>query len=530
MPPGGGVVSSHAMSLWLIVACVSPDKEPGTGIDPLDSDPPAPVTCDAPISGLSRFTEEGEARGLDTPQSITDFFPEGETGGIGGGVVAEDLDQDGDIDLLVVRFDGGPDRYENDGTGRFTKLTPVAGTDHFPFYLQHLLAEVTGDGAPDLVQIAMGGVVVYPGLGGMEFGPAEVWYDQQSDDPITGQGVTTGDIDGDGRTDLVLATGLRRSEFSTYVTPDTIGQPEMVLINAGDHFALRETLLHDGGTLDLIAYLTDADRDRDPDLWILSDIARKLAFYRNDGGDLADATADTIDMTGSVMGVDFADLNGDGLLDYCVSDTGPPRCIMSDHGGPMYESGAALGLETVHQTVGWSIDIEDLDYDGWYELYHVSGPQEPGMAEVPLPDLFWQGSAAGFSEVTDTIGTSDLAWDHGLITADFDGDGWLDLFVSGSQGRSRLYMNRCGTNHHLQLRLEGPPHNPGAVGTHVKVEAGDRAWYREVRGIRGQSQGPAILTFGLGDLDRVDAVTVYWPEGERRYEGLAVDRLHLLAP
>jgi len=82
------------------------------------------VVCHAPVAGMDRFTEESQARGLTRPLSDPGAMDWMLAYGHGGSTVAQDLDGDGDIDLMFGRFDGGPDVYMNDGTGHFS-LNPV---------------------------------------------------------------------------------------------------------------------------------------------------------------------------------------------------------------------------------------------------------------------------------------------------------------------------------------------------------------------------------------------------------------------
>src|SRR5262249_944419 len=98
---------------------------------------------------------------------------------------------------------------------------------------------------------------------------------------------------------------------------------------------------------------------------------------------------------------------------------------------------------------------------------------------------------------------------------DVDGNGTLDVVLTGNGGPGRLLRNPGGTGHNwirLGLKGDGKRRNTSAIGARVEVEEGHPVPHREgggARGDRGQSE-PAI-TVCRGKETKVDAVTVYWP-------------------
>ena len=63
------------------------------------------------------------------------------------------------------------------------------------------------------------------------------------------------------------------------------------------------------------------------------------------------------------------------------------------------------------------------------------------------------------------------------------------------------------------IELVGPLGNSEGVGAQVEVRDGDYRQVREVQTLRGLSQGPSRIHFGLGDRDSVARVTVRWTDG-----------------
>jgi hypothetical protein len=86
-----------------------------------------------------------------------------------------------------------------------------------------------------------------------------------------------------------------------------------------------------------------------------------------------------------------------------------------------------------------------------------------------------------------------------------DVNGSLDLVVAGPE-KPLLYMNRCGEGRWLRIEFRGAPGNSEGFGARVAVAVGGRTYLREMQNLRGQSQGPSLLHFGLGAAELVDEV------------------------
>jgi hypothetical protein len=112
----------------------------------------------------------------------------------------------------------------------------------------------------------------------------------------------------------------------------------------------------------------------------------------------------------------------------------------------------ARGATPNHQlpeTMGSGVAWLDYDNDGWMDLYVVQSGQFPPCPEsrVPCPDsakaqdrLFRNNGNGTFTEVTAKAKLSDSAYGMGAIAADYDNDGFVDLFVTNF-GRNLLYRN-----------------------------------------------------------------------------------------
>ncbi|MDQ3665779.1 MAG: CRTAC1 family protein [Acidobacteriota bacterium] len=94
------------------------------------------------------------------------------------------------------------------------------------------------------------------------------------------------------------------------------------------------------------------------------------------------------------------------------------------------------------ETVGAGCAFFDYDNDGWMDIYLVnSGPSDFYTPITPLKNALYRNNRDGtFTDVTDKAGVAGGTFGMGATAADYDGDGWIDLYVT-SYGRNILYRN-----------------------------------------------------------------------------------------
>ena len=95
------------------------------------------------------------------------------------------------------------------------------------------------------------------------------------------------------------------------------------------------------------------------------------------------------------------------------------------------------------ETNGSGVCLIDYDNDGWLDIYLVNGSTLAaldGKEPAPKAALFHNNHDGTFTEVTDKAGVANLRWGYGCSVADYDNDGWPDIYV-GNYGKNRLYHN-----------------------------------------------------------------------------------------
>jgi len=506
---------------------------------------------------MDRFTEEASARGLTPPDWLPpppDDAPIDAGRGLSAAAfAAEDFDGDGDID--IIPFDWLEYFYENDGAGYFTARSMGSGEGPLGGSVRGALADLDGDELPDLI-LSWGGVDESEASLGVLFhvGPQQLGPPIVTEVGLVGPGVhacclSLGDIDGDGWLDVHYVRG------EVPLEPLVGVDPEVVLLGGPDGFLPERVLRLEaaegaGGVASQVSVMTDQDGDGDLDLWVVGGTCRPeearqgTAFFRNEGFDelgspvlVNRASEMGIEAYFPGMGIDSADLNGDGALDYCVTDVGPMRCFFSDGEGGLVEvGGGSLGLRPADLslpapvTIGWALDFADLDNDGLLDVLQASAPDrtDSALPGQDFQDLTWRQVEKGvFEDVSAETQIGTTAAHFGLVSADFDGDGFIDVLVQGESPDSlpTLHMNHCGSGHWVELEFRGADNNTSGIGAQVRFRWGARSELRELYGPRALNQTPTRLHQGLGSSQVVD-IDVRWPDGSHTLAtDLPVDRV-----
>lgn len=328
--------------------------------------------------------------------------------------------------------------------------------------------------------------------------------------------VTFGDYDNDGDLDIASAS-------------KTLPAPRAYLLrNDGENGFTDVTAetgmkAHDDGNPCAIMW-SDYDNDGDVDLQIWNDRGWHVLLRNQDGQTLEDVTRDSgldaVQIT-NPMGIDAADIDHDGDLDYYVSNIGDNPLMLNDGDGTFTDitSSAGTGGE-----FGWGLAFEDLDHDTYADIFVAQ--------EDNLPHLVFHNRATEpptFTRIeVEHAQIQDSSEAHNVAVgfADYDRDGRVDVVAATTDGSGvQLYRNQTdtGSNHwlHVIVRPKDDPDGtprPGStdgIGARVGVMTGDLLQFRDITGGSSRaSQNQLSVRFGLGDHDGADWIAVLWPSGD----------------
>jgi hypothetical protein len=248
------------------------------------------------------------------------------------------------------------------------------------------------------------------------------------------------------------------------------------------------------------AAVFDYDGDGDLDLYFVdygesaterSETGRDRLYRRDDDGRYRDVTREAgLGDPGRGMGCAVGDIDNDGDLDLFVSDWGPDTLWRNEGGGRFADVSRAWGIGD--PGFGTSAAFLDYDRDGFLDLFvaryvdfdpSLRCAQEGGRRDYCGPtqfegtsDLLYHNEAGRrFRDVSREAGITAVA-DAGLgvVAADLDDDGWIDVYVANDADPNHLWINqRDGTFEERAMVLGAAFNEYGVAEAGMGVAAGD---------------------------------------------------------
>jgi hypothetical protein len=298
---------------------------------------------DMDIVGIGRTPDDVAWYRNDGSESFTKVTIDSNAPGVRD-VDVGDIDNDGDIDILISQVDGTPDGvywYDNDGSENFTKRT-ISTLDN-PIYVG--LADVNEDGELDVLATAwsLGDVVYYENLGGTP----STFSTTLIDDNLTGpDDIDAADIDGDGDIDIITTHGSTSVQFYENDGAENFTEKTFA------------SILASSATYGL--HLEDIDGDTDIDMIVAGSAG--IHYYDSNGADDPTFTRSTVYSTGAQSDIDVADFDGDGDKDIVGSyETSSSLIRWFENDGS--ESFTTATVDSA-VTYPWKVDAGDIDGDG----------------------------------------------------------------------------------------------------------------------------------------------------------------------
>jgi hypothetical protein len=240
------------------------------------------------------------------------------------------------------------------------------------------------------------------------------------------------------------------------------------------------------------------------------------------------------------MGVDAADVNGDGRQDLFVANVDQEMFSLYKNDGNEFFSDVAASNGIAQATrllSGWGLKFFDYDNDGHVDLFLANGHPDDMIESYSQqvrykePLLLFHNDGTKFSHVSDQGGPAfqKMFPARGLAVGDYDNDGRVYVLVGNNGGAPLLLRNNAGTgNHWLGVKLQGTACNRDAIGATItwSVEGKTRTRFKANGGSYLSSHDMREV-LGLGAAPRVDWLEIKWPPPSGRVERLTdlpVDR------
>lgn len=344
--------------------------------------------------------------------------------------VLGDVDLDGDIDILVANSASQPNRlYMNNGKGFFTDETEKRLVKENDTSVHVELGDVNGDGYPDFFVANKGRDRLFINKG--EKAPGyfyEKILPNEGMDDFTEDAIM-GDVDGDGDLDIITS--------NLGIGDAAGGEQNRLYINdgKGNFTDMTAQLMPQVKDPSYQVVLFDADGDGDLDLFI-AEYGEKCRFYSNDGkGKFTDMSQNLPDVKAECNAATAGDVDNDGDIDIVVSVfKSLPNMLLLNDGKGKFTMAPEGSLPPDIDMQNYDLEFGDLDGDGDLDL---------GVASIQKRNRVYINDGKG-KFMPNPSNFPDDTWhnSYDIDFADFDGDGALDVYVSGNATcQDLLYMN-----------------------------------------------------------------------------------------
>jgi enediyne biosynthesis protein E4 len=509
-----------------------------------------------------RFEDATKASGID----FTHSFGSRKLGSLlestGAGCVWFDYNNDGKPDLYVVSGRALEDGihpyplkekpaamphnhlYRNDGNGKFTDVTDIAGVAPEMYSIAVTVADYDNDGFVDLLVTGYGKDVLYrnrgngtfedvtkaAGVGVERWSISSTWLDYNRDgcvDLFVGRYVQfdpkyrafypadnyPGPLDYEGDTNRLFHNNCNGT-FTDVTDKSGIGEFK-------------------GRTMGVTA--ADFDGDGWTDLYVANDKTENFLFHNKHDGTFEEIATEGEVAYGqngestSAMGPVFKDVDGDGVLDLWVTDSKYNRLMRNTGKKTFDDIGPSSGVAQANaQYVSWASGIFDFDNDALPDILIFHGGLIHMVAEEH--SLFRGTGKAKFEDVSREAGAvlEEKTVARGGCFADFDSDGRMDAYLInlGSQG-TLIHNVSPETNHWIEIELRGHKSNRDGIGAKIEVTAEKRTQVAErVAGSGYLSQNDGRVHFGLAGSPTAEHIKIVWPSGTiQELENVKADRV-----
>ena len=491
------------------------------------------------------------------------------------GVAFFDYDNDGWLDILVLtgsRVDDPPPNasnrlYKNNRDGTFTDVTVKAGLFRTGYFFGVTIGDYNNDGFEDLFITGYPRNVLYRNNGDGTF--ADVTKDaglMTGPAPRFGSGCTFVDFNRDGWLDLFVSnyTGFdtrvvpRPSDdssdplFGIYLGPFGLPHGKHSLYhNNGDGTFTNVTesagISKADGGYGLTAVAADFDNDGWPDIYLACDSTPSLYFKNNRDGTFSEEamergvalSEDGMEQAGMGLGIGDVLMNGNLNIVKTHFEGDTAGLFVNNGKGSFEDATIRFGLAVETRYITWGVGIQDLDNDGYPDIFWVTGGiypgrhTKPGKAPAQTPRVLFRNLGNGrFEELLSEggPGVDELHISRGCAFGDFDNDGDVDIvIVNQNEPPSLLRNDVTGDNHWIKIKLEGVKSNRSAIGARVEARYDGKLQAQEVLAQSSYlSANDTRLHFGLGSALVAD-VSLRWPSGlNQSLSGLKADRLYTI--
>ncbi len=469
------------------------------------------------------------------------------------GVVAGDIDNDGDADLYLCNW-GANRLYLNSGDGTFEEVALQVGAAGNPrdWSCGACFFDYDKDGDLDIYVAQYLDMDLLAESDTMTFGANGKFFGRQCD--FRGIPVYCGPLGLEPLNDFLLKNELQETGKLRFT--DVTKEAGLIL----EPSLQRRNESSRGPYYGFQPVAWDIDGDGWQDVFVANDSVANLAWINKGNGTFVDRA---LELTLAVsqrdfaaqasMGVAIGDINRDGLQDVTVTEFSHDHfnlmiCQALQGGGVVFnERAVKSGLrQMTFAKLGWGALLFDPDLDGDDDIFYACAHVYPKVDDAPTSGTTYRQTnmlilnedpqKMRFRDVSDLAGPGMQLQRASRAAAqiDFDNDGDPDIAINELNDKPTLL--RCDQNaegaarHWIRILLRGDPKNGvplDPAGARVTVVTGDvRQTKILTLGSSFLSSEDPRLLFGLADKKVVDSIEILWPNGRKLHlESVEADRV-----
>ena len=401
-----------------------------------------------------------------------------------------DYDLDGDLDLYVANYPIAPfnssntyyrkkmdnplhtdsDRlYRNNGNSTFTDVTKQSGILNYGLSLSATIADMNGDGWPDVYVSNDFASPDYLYLNQQDGTFKEVIKESTGHTSYFGMGVDISDFNNDGYPDIIQADMTPSDNQRAKANMSSMDMNRFYnMVDLGMHYQYMQNSLQLNRGINIQG------------IPVFSDISGMAGIAATDWS----------------WATLFIDANNDGYKDVFISNG-----IRKDINNKDF-------FKRLQERILFTKNISTA----------IKNDEMP--SEKTANYIFKNNDNLNFSDKTQDWGLDHPGFSNGAAYADLDNDGDLDLVVNNIDETAYIYKNNTTDNednNYLRFQMRGNRQNPQGIGCEVNIKSGDMQQWQYLTLTRGfQSSVEPIFHFGVGNKEFIEKVLVRWPDGKEQ--------------